>query len=694
MWRQCGGDLPTYSSVERKDEREERFGRAMCGFEWIELSEEELGHIKNIRDIATDKLGQSERVACRPLNGSWTNYDLPLMVFYGRLCDHEAAKLAWNRALTRRDQVARVREMLRLLDRYGPGAPPQSGTLHQYDYDPLEHMYDGDNRAELEEARQLYWLIRHTKAPPGLGGGMATEPQPPAAGLVSMDKAVGRVGATIYGAEWIGALTQRGRWLIERYVDGLPQPSSIMRAQVSYSYGGRTWATIPSDPALAAEVERACDRREWHDAQCASALDWLETHGFDVDAEVVSGETLAREMTKDFQSKVTAAQRSADVPMAPEGDVYSAWLANLKSLLVRARHQREGLYPGGEAALTWGEATVLIEEGWLRRHFAVSNVTPQNVAIWAIFNEIASSGNDRPNPPSPPSAGGDADRRADIANAIVTHEMGPPLGPPMEPADAIDIPLFEAVYWIATKGGGAGFDPSADQQVWRQAWTKLIDAWRCGRLTVTGRPANGGFPETIRGERIVGVMIIHPYSVDPVGDPVSGTGPYIQCFGRTDNDHWERKGLNDQLYMPGKTLGWTHLLAKADELKALWPFERIEPERTNLMTRNDPGGGAASSEEHPLGLIHPKTIPATQLPAGPDPKCKKRGPTPGSIARYKGKDEALFPSIDKLRSEGKSVHAAAQQLAQEGKVAGRGSETSRAARLADEYRKHREKDFS
>jgi hypothetical protein len=122
---------------------------------------------------------------------------------------------------------------------------------------------------------------------------------------VSMNEAVGRVGAAIYGAQWIGALTERERWLIARYVDGSskPQASSIVSGMVSYTVGGHRWAELPVDPALVAEVERALDRRDWHEVQCERAFDWLESHSFDVDAQSIAGEALAREMAKDFSSK-------------------------------------------------------------------------------------------------------------------------------------------------------------------------------------------------------------------------------------------------------------------------------------------------------------------------------------------------------------------------------------------------------
>ena len=74
--------------------------------------------------------------------------------------------------------------------------------------------------------------------------------------LISMDDAIGRVGSAIYGDEWIGSLTKREIWLIERYVEGSSTTNrcSIMPGLIRYDVAGRSWAEFPGDPALVAEV--------------------------------------------------------------------------------------------------------------------------------------------------------------------------------------------------------------------------------------------------------------------------------------------------------------------------------------------------------------------------------------------------------------------------------------------------------
>jgi hypothetical protein len=80
---------------------------------------------------------------------------------------------------------------------------------------------------------------------------------------------------------------------------------------------------------------------------------------------------------------------------------------------------------------------------------------------------------------------------------------------------------------------------------------------------------------------------------------------------------------------------------------------------------------SAATPLAPLSLILPR---------------RRKGPTPGKLNRYGESDRALFPELKRLMREGHmSATAAARQLAEEGKVAGIGSDESRAHRLAGRY---------
>jgi hypothetical protein len=206
------GDLPDRISFEQKDQRVELFGKATYGEHWVVLSEDEFRHMGHIRDVAEVPGEQLERLRCRPLYGSWTNYDLPLLVHTGPPDDLPAARKAWERALTRKNQISSVRKTLRLLDRYGPGLERRSNDGHRFD--PLERLRAGDDRAELERARDLYWhMVREqaeaqsaaytaARAAPPIASPPVDEPKRPGGNMSEEDEwsaSLKRVGTRILG---------------------------------------------------------------------------------------------------------------------------------------------------------------------------------------------------------------------------------------------------------------------------------------------------------------------------------------------------------------------------------------------------------------------------------------------------------------------------------------------------------------
>jgi hypothetical protein len=92
----------------------------------------------------------------------------------------------------------------------------------------------------------------------------------------------------MFSDEWIGAITGREQWLIERYVEGRggQGASSIVSGGSAWIIAGRHWVEYPSDSALLAEVERARDRHDWCDRQWVQAFRWLEDGGLDADGDV------------------------------------------------------------------------------------------------------------------------------------------------------------------------------------------------------------------------------------------------------------------------------------------------------------------------------------------------------------------------------------------------------------------------
>jgi hypothetical protein len=140
---------------------------------------------------------------------------------------------------------------------------------------------------------------------------------------ISIEDAAQRVGRAIFGDDWIGAITTRERWLIERYVEGRPDPSpsSILAGRTTWIMGGRPWAEYPRDPALVAETERARDRDDWCKAQWDQAFSWLEDHGFDGDAVTIEADALARKMACAFPPNSPAPKRKGGRPTAVDWGV-------------------------------------------------------------------------------------------------------------------------------------------------------------------------------------------------------------------------------------------------------------------------------------------------------------------------------------------------------------------------------------
>jgi hypothetical protein len=70
---------------------------------------------------------------------------------------------------------------------------------------------------------------------------------------------------------------------------------------------------------------------------------------------------------------------------------------------------------------------------------------------------------------------------------------------------------------------------------------------------------------------------------------------------------------------------------------------------------------------------------------------RKRGPVPGELDRYGAADRALFNDLERIMQQSMvSVTEAAKHLAESKKVAGIGSDLSRAKRLAQRYRRERQ----
>jgi hypothetical protein len=99
-------------------------------------------------------------------------------------------------------------------------------------------------------------------------------------------------------------------------------------------------------------------------------------------------------------------------------------------------------------------------------------------------------------------------------------------------------------------------------------------------------------------------------------------------------------------------------------------------------------------EEGPAAKLVESLSESTTGPVAPVPVVKsaapirpKRGPKPKTVDRYGKADRCLYPQIGLLVADGLTLTAATQKLADQGKVAGTGTATSCARRLARRHSK-------
>jgi hypothetical protein len=249
----CGGDLSRLSDILRTDEREERFGQAKYGSEWESnrLTADEIRHVELISDAKDVPREQLEQGFWLPLDrdfGANFNVELvptvrrlrerggdPLHVYSGAPSGLEAARSALQRALARKDQIERARELLQLLDRYG------------VNFAPLERLHSGDDRKKLEEARDLHRRIA------GAVTGSVAAPVPKVQQGPAIDKSTWNTIATE---------TKCKKWLAEKMrasPEVRPMPKEKYFREAQRQFGGlsrrafdRAWANAILDTPQAA----------------------------------------------------------------------------------------------------------------------------------------------------------------------------------------------------------------------------------------------------------------------------------------------------------------------------------------------------------------------------------------------------------------------------------------------------------
>jgi hypothetical protein len=137
------------------------------------------------------------------------------------------------------------------------------------------------------------------------------------------------------------------------------------------------------------------------------------------------------------------------------------------------------------------------------------------------------------------------------------------LGPPAQPHKVPDLPLFGAIYWVATEGGEKDFNVR-DQAVWDAAILAVLEKVRSGELRVTGRRFEGDFPELVPHFVFRGIQIEHPYLSDTSSHEAALRREPTLRLGELDGD---------QLVSGSWQIVWQDLCLGGREVAEFWPFK-------------------------------------------------------------------------------------------------------------------------
>ena len=202
----------------------------------------------------------------------------------------------------------------------------------------------------------------------------------------------------------------------------------------------------------------------------------------------------------------------------------------------------------------------------------------------------------------------------------------------------------------------------------------------------------------VGGKRDLGLVMINRYlrSGQLAGALVAPDGT-LTLFSRTD---WERRtvhaplnpaeGVRVEPYEAGY-----YFVRRAGLAELTSPATPATPADRQLHAAgaSEPAAPAEESMPEPAPAVEPEPAPPSpqveptppaepKQPALAEKRTTPRGPKPGTVKRYAPADRELFDEVVRLMSEGLSLTAATQRLAEDGRVAGVGTPISRARRLA------------
>lgn len=210
------------------------------------------------------------------------------------------------------------------------------------------------------------------------------------------------------------------------------------------------------------------------------------------------------------------------------------------------------------------------------------------------------------------------------------------------------------------------------------AWEEIYGALRRGDLDSWARPNGSGDLTRIGPIQWAGLRIRSLDGHD-IAVPVDSEQNPLP-LPRTLADY-----LSRSVPATSTPTVWPDPLLSAEKVMQLWPPHTIVEVLGDDFAR--------TSGEFPTpfaaGATAVDPAAATPQPQVESHRKQRRGPRPGSVDRFGDRDRALFPELQALVADGRSVTAATVQLADQCKIAGIGSPVSRAKRLAKRYRQKR-----
>jgi hypothetical protein len=242
------------------------------------------------------------------------------------------------------------------------------------------------------------------------------------------------------------------------------------------------------------------------------------------------------------------------------------------------------------------------------------------------------------------------------------------------------MPIFDAVYWIASRGHSE--NPTAG---WDNAVREMIAALVGKRLGALG---------TRRGNNTAEDEDIPAYDWQGVVNNRMKREPYLFLIGPAGEHDSDDGEFQDALFMRGEVEPkWQRLAVRQADVRKLWPFHLTQTEAAPELTKYGYRRGQKwRPDDEPISQKTEKgdsRAPAANKSAkdargkGTDaaPEVTKYGHLPGQ--KWRPADEPIFQKMSEAMEIGDSRAAAANKFAKD--AWGKGTEGSKAKRLRDGY---------